>query len=86
MKETQGSMVGRRVHGLSFLGCKRLYADRLSSHWPNNYGAILCKPPRSNTEKDTRKKGQIWQGKKSSFVRKMPARTQVLLSWQKSMN
>ena len=61
-KERKGSAFGRIGHGLSFLGCNRHSADRLSSYWPNNYGAILCKPPRPTTGKDTRNKA--WFGKK----------------------
>ena len=50
----------------TFSECKRHSADRLFSHWPNNYGAILCKHSRPNTGKDTQTKVRF--GKEKSHL------------------
>ena len=50
---TKGSTFGQKGLDLTFLKCERHSADRLSYHWPNNYGTILRKPPRPTTGKDT---------------------------------
>jgi hypothetical protein len=70
--------VGWKGHDLSFLGCKRYSADRLSSHWPNNYRAILRKPPRPNTGKDTRIKARFIKEKKSSLQDNVHPHTSVI--------
>ena len=64
----------RKCHGLSFLGCKRHSADRLSSHLLINCSSLLCKPPRATAGKDTQKKARFGK-EKSSFIRTTPAHT-----------